>query len=147
MTDDADVAVADDLVGGGHRLLGVAGVVLEVEHEGLPVDAAGLVDRRRCVLGAVLHLLVEDGVLPGDRPDDGDLHVRLSDARNGHQQHDRSDVHPQHTMSPVVPITRHSRDARVAAARSIQRLSCAQLSNSRANGWWRSAIALPHIGY
>jgi hypothetical protein len=68
----------DHLVGHRDRLLGIAGVVADLEHQLLAEDAAGLVEVLDRHLGATLHLLAEGGILAGHGPGRGDHHVGLS---------------------------------------------------------------------
>ena len=60
------------LVGDGHRLLRVAGIVAGGEVELLAEHAAGSVDVGHGHVAAVLHLRAERGVLAGNRADDRD---------------------------------------------------------------------------
>ena len=76
-----DDLVGDHLVGDGRRLLGIAGIVADLQHELLAVHAAGGVDVLDRHLGAALHLLAEGGILAGHRPDRGDLDLRKSRCR------------------------------------------------------------------
>ncbi len=65
----------DDEIGDGHRLLRVAGVVLDDNLDLAPVDAAAVVDRSGRGLGAALHLLADARDRPGHRPGDRDRDV------------------------------------------------------------------------
>jgi hypothetical protein len=56
---DESHAIAGELVGHGHGLLRVTGVVADVELELLAKDAAGGVDVGHGHLGAALHLLTK----------------------------------------------------------------------------------------
>ena len=73
-----DDLVGDQLVGDGGRLLGIAGIVADLQHELLAVHAAGGVDVLDRHLRAALHLLAEGGILAGHRPDRRDLDLRKS---------------------------------------------------------------------
>ena len=85
-------ALVDHLVGDRDRLLGIAGVVADPEHELLAEHAAGLVEVLDRLLGALLHLLAEDRVLAGHRAGGGDHDVGLRraggerDQRAGREQ-------------------------------------------------------------
>ena len=95
-------AVMDELVGYRHRLLGVAGIVADLENQLLAVDAALGVDVLHGQLGAALHLLAEHGVLAGHRACGRDGHVRPCGAAA--EQHERRGAHQQigHTTHDVV---------------------------------------------
>ena len=67
---------ADQLLGDGVRLLGIAGVVFNDHLELLAEHAAGGVDVGDGEFGAVLELLPERGVLAGQGPGDADGDVR-----------------------------------------------------------------------
>ena len=67
MAGDERDAAAGELVGDGHGLLRIAGVVADLEDQLLAVDAAGGVDVLDRLLGAGLHLLAEGRVLAGHR--------------------------------------------------------------------------------
>ena len=69
--DEGDPA-AGHVIGDRHRLLGIAGIVADVEVELLAEHAARGVDVFDGQFRAVLHLRAEGGVLPGHRTDDGD---------------------------------------------------------------------------
>ena len=71
---------AGDALGDRTRLLRIAVVVADVEHELLAEHAAGRVDVGDRLLGALLHLLAERGVVAGHRAGDGDADVRRSRA-------------------------------------------------------------------
>ena len=62
----------DELVGNGHGLLRIAGVIADFEHELLAIDAASRVDVGNGLFGALLQLFAERGVLAGDRTSDAD---------------------------------------------------------------------------
>ncbi len=66
-----DHAGPGELVGDGHGLLRVAGIVADFEDKLLAVDAAGGVQVLDSLLGARLHLLAKRGVLTGHRAGDG----------------------------------------------------------------------------
>ena len=75
MSGDQLDALPGDLVGDCHRLLRIAGVVADFQHQLLAEHAAGLVDVGDRLLGARLELRAEGGVLAGHRPDDGDRYI------------------------------------------------------------------------
>ena len=64
MPDDEDHALADQLLGGGHRLLGIAEIVRRDEPHLLAEHAARGIDVGHRHLRAALHLLADPGVLP-----------------------------------------------------------------------------------
>ena len=68
------------LVGDRDRLLRIAGVVADLEHQLLAEHAALGVDVLDRHLGAALHLLAESGVLTGHRTGGGDHDVGLRGA-------------------------------------------------------------------
>ena len=68
-------ALRHHLVGNGHGLLRIAGIVADFKHELLAIDAAGGVDIGHCHFGAVLHLLAEGRILAGDRAGHGDRDI------------------------------------------------------------------------
>ena len=68
--------VRHHLVGDRGRLLGIAGIVADLQLELLAVDAAGGVDVGHRHLGALAHLLAEGRILAGHRSDGGDLDLR-----------------------------------------------------------------------
>ena len=72
MPGDEGDALAGELVGDRDRLLRIAGVVADFEHELLTEHAAGGVDVGDRLFGAGLHLLAERGILAGHRTDDRD---------------------------------------------------------------------------
>ena len=60
------------LVRNSNGLLRVAGVVAHFQHDLFAIDAAGGIDIGDRHFGALLHLLAEGRILPGDRADCGD---------------------------------------------------------------------------
>ena len=92
-------AVVDHLVGDRDRLLGIAGVVADLEDQLLAEHAAGGIEVLHRLLGALLHLLAEDGVLAGHRTGGGDHDIGLRragaqrDGRAGGQQGLRKSRH------------------------------------------------------
>ena len=68
MSDDEDRTVADQLPGGGDRLLGIAEVVHHDQLYLLAEHAAGGVEVGHGQLRAALKLLAEPGFLSRDRP-------------------------------------------------------------------------------
>ena len=101
---DEHHALVDELVGHRHRLLRVAGVVTDLDLELLAADAALGVQVLRRQLGAALHLLAEDGVLPGDRAGDGDGHVGVGDGGEGHRAGGAQEQRLQGTHLSFLPI-------------------------------------------
>ena len=81
-------AGVDHLVGDRDRLLGIAGVVADLQDQLLAEHAAGGIDVLDRLLGALLHLLAERGVLAGHRTggSDGDVGLR----RAGAERNDRA---------------------------------------------------------
>ena len=80
-------ALVHHLIGHGHGLLRVAGVVAKFQPQLLPQHAAGGVDIRDGHLGARLHLLAERGILAGQGTGGGDHNFRLG--RRGAQSQSR----------------------------------------------------------
>ena len=72
--DEGDLLV-DHLVGDGDRLLRLAGVVADLQHQAVAEHAAGGVDVGDRHFGAASHLLAENGVLAGHRPGGADKQV------------------------------------------------------------------------
>ena len=66
-----DHALVDHLVSHGHRLLGLAAVVANFQHQFLAEHATGGVNVGHGHLGAAHHLLAENCVLPRHRPSGG----------------------------------------------------------------------------
>ena len=83
MADDELDAVAGELVGDRHALLGIGDVVAVADGDLLAVDAAGGIDVVGGLLGAVLELGAEGGVGPGERAGDADLDLGLRRAGEG----------------------------------------------------------------
>ena len=80
-------ALGGKLVGDRHRLLRVAGIVADIQHELLAQHPAGLVQIGDRLLGAFLHLRAERRIFPGDRPGDGDMdRLRPAGHRRAGQQ-------------------------------------------------------------
>src|SRR3546814_3989562 len=69
---DEHDALVGELVGDGHRLLRVAGVVADLQYELLPENPAGRVDVGDRHLGAGPHLRAETRILTGHRTGRGD---------------------------------------------------------------------------
>ena len=87
MPGDEHHALGDELVGDGDRLLRIAGIVADLEHELLAENAAGGVDVGDRLLGAGLQLGAERGVLAGHRAGGRDRDVGARNA--GHRQGER----------------------------------------------------------
>jgi hypothetical protein len=79
-------AVGDDAVGDGDGLLGIAGIVIKDDLEGLPVDAAILVDGLCREFGAVLELLADAGDRTGHRSGHGDGDILCASNPGSRQQ-------------------------------------------------------------
>ena len=88
MSDDEDHTVADQLLGGGDRLLGIAEVVRRDEPHLLAEDAAGGVDVGHGQLRATLHLLAVPGILSRHRACHADQDVRPSGPAERGGKHD-----------------------------------------------------------
>ena len=118
MTVDEDDLLVDELVGDRDGLLGVAGVVADLQDQLLAVDAALGVDVLHRHLGTVLHLHTEDGVLAGERPGDGDhgvgpcRHRRGGGERRGAQEEQRESTHPWGSLLIVGTLKRLKRSVR-----------------------------------
>ena len=90
MPDDELDAVADELVGDRHALLGIGHVVARLDLDLLPQNAPRLVDVFDSQLDALGQLRAERRVGPGDRSRDADLDLRMRRAgkpereRKGH---------------------------------------------------------------
>ena len=100
---DEHDALGGELVGDGHRLLRVAGVVGDGEREWLAVHTALGVDVLDRQLGPALHLLAERGVLAGDRPGNGDRDVGAcrADTARGREGGDHAEAsHRCHECLP-----------------------------------------------
>ena len=76
-------AVADELVGDRHALLGIGNVVADLEGDLLAQNAALGVDVFHRLLGALLQLRPEGRVGAGDGTGDAELDVGMSRAREG----------------------------------------------------------------
>ena len=76
MADHELDAVADELVGDRHALLGIGDVVARLDHDLLAENAARLVDVVGGLLDALRQLRAERGVGAGDRTGDADGDVR-----------------------------------------------------------------------
>ena len=75
MPGDKDDLLAGDLVRRRDGLLGIAGIVGDLEHELVAEHPAFGVDVGDRHLGTALHLLAKDRIRAGDRPDNGDFDV------------------------------------------------------------------------
>ena len=80
-------ALADHLVGNRDSLLGVAGVIADLELQLLAENAAGGIEVGNSLRGAGPHLLAKRGVLARHRSCSGDHDVGLG--RTGHRQAER----------------------------------------------------------
>jgi hypothetical protein len=121
---DEDDLVVDELVGDGHGLLRVAGVVADLEDELLAVDAALGVDVLHRHLGAALHLLAEDGVLAGHRAGGRDHHVGLGRSTRRHERRGAEEHAGQraaHRMVPHLDIAQEARESMAAMTSSCLR--------------------------
>ena len=76
MADDEHDAVVDDLIGGGHALLGIAGVVVDLQRDLVAVDPAFLVDGLGRFFHALSHLVTERGHRAGDCGHHRHLNIR-----------------------------------------------------------------------
>ena len=72
MTVDVFDLLPDDAIGDSHRLLRIAGVVLDHDLDLAAIHAAGVIDRRGGCLRAALHLFADAGDRSGHRSGDGD---------------------------------------------------------------------------
>ena len=88
MPDDEDHTVADQLLGGGDRLLGIAEVVRRDEPHLLAEHAARRIDVGHGHLRAALHLLAGPGERSGDRACGPDQHLRLRRPAGGRYKRD-----------------------------------------------------------
>ncbi len=77
-------ALRHHLVGDRHRLLRIAGIVADFQHQLLAVDAARRIDVGHRHFGAALELLAEGRILAGDRTGDADRDV--GQRRGGRQR-------------------------------------------------------------
>ena len=87
--DDEDHTVADQLLGGGDRLLGIAEVVDSDEPHLLAEYAARRIDVGHGQLRAALHLLADPGELSRHRARDPDQNFRPSRAAERCCKHDK----------------------------------------------------------
>ncbi len=107
MAGDERDTVAGHLIGDGHRLLRVAGIVADVEVELLAEHAARFVDVLDGHLAAILHLRAEGGILTRDRADDGDRRgIALLAAAASSDQGGLSEGcdQPGHTLHCYLPL-------------------------------------------
>ncbi len=75
MPGDEHHAADREFIGDGDRLLGIASVVADLQHEFFPEHAAFRVDVGDRLVGAAPHLLADGGVRAGDRAGHRDLDV------------------------------------------------------------------------
>ena len=103
MPDHQLVALAGELVGDRNGLARIARVVADVELQLLAEHAARLVDVGHGLLGAVLQLRAERGILPRHRPGRRDLGLRLrgTGRHRQRQRASRGQHHPsKHWFTP-----------------------------------------------
>ena len=78
----------NQLVGNGHRLFRIAGIVADDQLDFLAQNAACGIDVLDRHFAAALELFAEGSILAGDRADGGDLDFRLGyTAGKRHQRH------------------------------------------------------------
>ncbi len=97
MSHDEDHAVADQFLGGGDRLLGIAEVVRSDELHLFAEDAALGVEVGHGQRRAAVHLLTEPGKLSGHRA--GDADQDLGAGRRSAKCRDRNDPHEQQSRA------------------------------------------------
>ena len=102
MPDDELDAVADELVGDRHALLGIGHVVALLEGDLLAEDAAGLVDIVDRLLRALHQLRPEGRVRSGDRAGDAHLDLGAGGARErqGRDKRDARQPMFSHSVTP-----------------------------------------------
>ena len=86
MAGDKGDALAGELVGDGDGLLGIAGVVTDLERELLAEHAASGVDVGNRLLRTRLHLGAESSILAGHRTDRRNGNVGAGGARKAHDR-------------------------------------------------------------
>ena len=101
MPDDEHHAVGHQLLGGRHRLLGIAEVVDRDEPHLLAEHAARRIDVGHGHLRAALHLLADPGEPSRHRAGDPDQHLRpRGAAEHGRERDDSYGDHAVHECTP-----------------------------------------------